>query len=130
MEYYKQGKTEDFVKLLEAARIDGNLDYRDHEKDQMTCLDTLAAYYVQQARKEKNKDAKKELITQATLLYTMADKIIMYDQVREKTFAQMVDGGNMVLRPGYEPLLLFAFSEPFVGQSLFLSAGRRQDGPG
>lgn len=84
LEYYKQGKTEDFVKLLEAARIDGNLDYRDHEKDQMTCLDTLAAYYVQQARKEKNKDAKKELITQATLLYTMADKIIMYDQVRKK----------------------------------------------
>lgn len=83
LEYYKQGKTEDFVKLLEAARIDGNLDYRDHEKDQMTCLDTLAAYYVQQARKEKNKDAKKELITQATLLYTMADKIIMYDQVRK-----------------------------------------------
>ncbi|XP_034383282.1 RNA polymerase-associated protein CTR9 homolog isoform X2 [Cyclopterus lumpus] len=80
LEYFKQGKTEDFVKLLEAARIDGNLDYRDHEKDQMTCLDTLAAYYVQQARKEKNKDAKKELITQATLLYTMADKIIMYDQ--------------------------------------------------
>lgn len=50
----------------------------------MTCLDTLAAYYVQQARKEKNKDAKKELITQATLLYTMADKIIMYDQVWKK----------------------------------------------
>ena len=47
----------------------------------MTCLDTLAAYYVQQARKEKNKDNKKDLITQATLLYTMADKIIMYDQV-------------------------------------------------
>lgn len=70
------------MKLLEAARIDGNLDYRDHEKDQMTCLDTLAAYYVQQARKEKNKDNKKELITQATLLYTMADKIIMYDQVK------------------------------------------------
>ncbi|EPY74710.1 hypothetical protein CB1_001907003 [Camelus ferus] len=80
LEYYKQGKTEEFVKLLEAARIDGNLDYRDHEKDQMTCLDTLAAYYVQQARKEKNKDNKKDLITQATLLYTMADKIIMYDQ--------------------------------------------------
>ncbi|XP_074121882.1 RNA polymerase-associated protein CTR9 homolog [Sminthopsis crassicaudata] len=79
-EYYKQGKTEDFVKLLEAARIDGNLNYEDHKKDQMTCLDTLAAYYVQQARKEKNKDNRKELITQATLLYTMADKIIMYDQ--------------------------------------------------
>lgn len=91
LEYYKQGKTEDFVKLLEAARIDGNLDYRDHEKDQMTCLDTLAAYYVQQARKEKNKDAKKELITQATLLYTMADKIIMYDQVSETSVTAAAD---------------------------------------
>ncbi|XP_006885655.1 PREDICTED: RNA polymerase-associated protein CTR9 homolog [Elephantulus edwardii] len=83
LEYYKQGKTEEFVKLLEAARIGGNLDSRDHEKDQMTCLDTLAAYYVQQARKEKNKDSKKDLITQATLLYTMADKIIMYDQNKQ-----------------------------------------------
>lgn len=93
LEYYKQGKTEDFVKLLEAARIDGNLDYRDHEKDQMTCLDTLAAYYVQQARKEKNKDVKKELITQATLLYTMADKIIMYDQVRKLAAGAEVNWG-------------------------------------
>ncbi|XP_013907153.1 PREDICTED: RNA polymerase-associated protein CTR9 homolog [Thamnophis sirtalis] len=95
LEYYKQGKTEDFVKLLEAARIDGNLDYRDHEKDQMTCLDTLAAYYVQQARKEKNKDNKKELITQATLLYTMADKIIMYDQ------ADSIKNGVQLLSRAY-----------------------------
>lgn len=76
--------------MLEAARIDGNLDYRDHEKDQMTCLDTLAAYYVQQARKEKNKDNKKDLITQATLLYTMADKIIMYDQVNKSDFFEFM----------------------------------------
>ena len=48
----------------------------------MTCLDTLAAYYVQQARSEKNKDRRTELFMQATQLYTMADKIIMYDQVR------------------------------------------------
>ena len=47
----------------------------------MTCLDTLAAYYVQQARSEKNKDRRTELFMQATQLYTMADKIIMYDQV-------------------------------------------------
>lgn len=91
----------------------------------MTCLDTLAAYYVQQARKEKNKDAKKELITQATLLYTMADKIIMYDQVCKKMFAQFDDGGNTVSLQGYKPLLPWVSSEPFVGQSLFLSAGRR-----
>ncbi|XP_066276427.1 RNA polymerase-associated protein CTR9 homolog isoform X1 [Branchiostoma lanceolatum] len=80
LEYYKQGKAQDFVKILEAARTDANHDYRNHEIDQMKSLDTLAAYYVQQARKEKNKDRKKELFTQATLLYTMADKIIMYDQ--------------------------------------------------
>jgi len=47
----------------------------------MTCLDTLAAYYVAQARLEKNKDRRTELFMQATQLYTMADKIIMYDQV-------------------------------------------------
>lgn len=47
----------------------------------MRALDMLAAYYVQEANREKNKDRKKELFTKATLLYTTADKIIMYDQV-------------------------------------------------
>ncbi len=47
----------------------------------MLVLDTLAAYYVQQARKDKNKDQKRELFTKATQLYTTADKIIMLDQV-------------------------------------------------
>ena len=46
----------------------------------MRALDTLAAYYVQLAHREKNKERKKEMFTQATLLYTTADKIIMYDQ--------------------------------------------------
>ena len=46
----------------------------------MKALDTLAAHYVQLAHKEKNKDKQRELFTQATLLYTTADKIIMYDQ--------------------------------------------------
>ena len=48
----------------------------------MKALDTLAAYYVQQANQEKNKVKNRELFTKATLLYTTADKIIMYDQVR------------------------------------------------
>lgn len=47
----------------------------------MRALDMLAAYYVQKANHEKNKDTKRELFTKATLLYTTADKIIMYDQV-------------------------------------------------
>lgn len=47
----------------------------------MKTLDILAGYYVQLANKEKiNKDKKRELFTKATLLYTTADKIIMYDQ--------------------------------------------------
>lgn len=45
----------------------------------MKQLDTLAAYYVQQTKKEKKADRKRELFTKATLLYTTADKIIMYN---------------------------------------------------
>jgi hypothetical protein len=82
LEYYKQGKIDDFIRILEASRLDANVDYRDYEKDQMRALDMLAAYYVQEANREKNKDKKRELFTKATLLYTTADKIIMYDQVR------------------------------------------------
>jgi len=80
LEYYKQGKVEDFEKLLEKARGDANLNYKEHEKDQMICLDTLAAFYVQTARDEKNKERRTDLFMKATQLYTMADKIIMYDQ--------------------------------------------------
>lgn len=49
----------------------------------MAALDKLSAYYVQQANKEKDRDKKKELYTKATLLFSTADKIIMYDLVRK-----------------------------------------------
>lgn len=68
------------MNLLECARIEANIDYRDFEKDQMRCYDMLAAYYVQGAHREKSKDKKRELSMKATNLYTTADKIIMYDQ--------------------------------------------------
>lgn len=42
---------------------DANRNYRDSDKGRMVCLDTLAAFYVQQARKERNKETKKELFT-------------------------------------------------------------------
>ena len=67
--------------MLESSRTEASLDYANYEKDQMTAFDSLAAHYVQLAHREKNKDRKRELFTQATLLYTTADKIIMYDQV-------------------------------------------------
>ena len=81
LEYYKQGFINDFVKILDASHTAAGLDYPNFERDQMRALDTLAAYYVQKGHREKNKDKKKELFTQATLLYTTADRIIMYDQV-------------------------------------------------
>lgn len=56
----------------------------------MTTYDSLAAYYVHKAHKEKDKEKKSKLFTQATLLYTTADKIIMYDQV-ERNFICLVD---------------------------------------
>ena len=65
--------------LLEASRTDASLNYADYERDQMQALDTLAAYYVKKANKEKNRDKKRELFAQATVLYTNADKIIMYE---------------------------------------------------
>lgn len=36
VEYYKQKKEEDFVRILEASRTDANTMYRDSEKDQVT----------------------------------------------------------------------------------------------
>jgi len=76
------GQVELFVRMLEMARSEASLAYPNYEKDQMTAFDSLAAHYVQLAHAEKNKERKRELFTQATLLYTTADKIIMYDQVQ------------------------------------------------
>ena len=86
VEYNNQNKIVDFVKVLESSRTESNMNYKDSEKDQMKALDTLAAHYVQQANREKNKDKKRELFTKATHLYTTADKIIMYDQVKKIYF--------------------------------------------
>jgi len=80
VEYYRQGKVKDFVKILDTSLRSGDTNYDGFEKDQMRAYDTLAAYYVQEANKEKNKDRKREFFTKATQLYTTADKIIMYDQ--------------------------------------------------
>ncbi|GFR23747.1 RNA polymerase-associated protein CTR9 homolog [Trichonephila clavata] len=79
LEYYRQGKHADFVKILDVSRTEANIDYPNMERDQMAALDKLSAYYVQQASKEKDREKKRELFTKATLLYTTADKIIMYD---------------------------------------------------
>ncbi|KAI1309430.1 RNA polymerase-associated protein CTR9 -like protein [Halotydeus destructor] len=91
IEYYKQSKEDDFVRILEQStekvmqhmeqpRKDSSSNYPDFERDQMRALDTLAAFYVKVANKEKNRDKKKEFFSKANHLYTTADKIVMYDE--------------------------------------------------
>ena len=78
--YYKQNKLHDFVLLLENCLKDASFDYPEQEKDKMIALDRLAAHFVRQGRKEKNRENRKKHFAKATSLYTQADKIIMYDQ--------------------------------------------------
>eukprot|EP00118_Oscarella_pearsei_P009930 m.58713 g.58713 ORF g.58713 m.58713 type:complete len:1092 (+) comp34825_c0_seq5:588-3863(+) len=98
-QYYKQNRHEDFARILESCRPGdaADINYPNHETDQMTALDSLAAHYVQKARQEKNKDAKKDHLTQATILYTLADKIIMYDQrhVLGRAYFCLLEGDKM-----------------------------------
>lgn len=79
IEYYKQNRVSEFVHILESSRTNANTSYRNHEKDMLKALDTLAAYYVQQANREKNKERKRDYCSRATVLYTSADRISMYD---------------------------------------------------
>ncbi|KAK0406995.1 hypothetical protein QR680_018937 [Steinernema hermaphroditum] len=78
--YYTAGEVNTFIRLLEICDGGASQDYRDLEKDQMRALDTLAAYYVQAGSNTRDKAKRKELFTEATVLYTTADKISMYDQ--------------------------------------------------
>lgn len=104
------------------SRTDANFNYKDSEKDQMKALDTLAAYYVQQANQEKNKDKKRELFTKATLLYTTADKIIMYDQVKT------IDLFNMVNIVEFNGTLVFILQNHLLGRAYFcLLEGDKMD---
>lgn len=86
IEYYKQEKDDDFVRILEecAERVQSHQlndsNFQESEKDQMRALDTLAAYYVKMANKEKIRDKRREYFQKATHLYTIADKIVMYEQ--------------------------------------------------
>jgi RNA polymerase-associated protein CTR9 len=66
--YYKQNKINDFVHILESSRTNANTNYKNHDKDMLKGLDTLAAHYVQQANKEKNKELKKEYCLKVFIL--------------------------------------------------------------
>jgi len=79
-EYFRQGRKDDFVKILTRSLESPTDKYDGFDEDQMNAYDMLAAYFVQEANKEKNRDKKRELFMKSTLLYTTADKILMYDK--------------------------------------------------
>nr|XP_042900855.1 RNA polymerase-associated protein CTR9 homolog isoform X3 [Parasteatoda tepidariorum] len=97
LEYYRQGKVQDFVKILDVSRTEANIDYPNMERDQMAALDKLAVYYAQQGNKEKDREKKRELFTKATLLFTTADKIIMYDleHLLGRAYLCLLEGDKM-----------------------------------
>uniref|UniRef100_A0A914ZB19 Tetratricopeptide repeat protein n=2 Tax=Panagrolaimus superbus TaxID=310955 RepID=A0A914ZB19_9BILA len=73
--YYRLELYDDFVYFLEKAEKKKT----DQTKDQMRCMDLLAAYYVKKGRSFRNEKERKELFGKATVLYTTADKLMMYD---------------------------------------------------
>ncbi|CAF3361322.1 unnamed protein product [Rotaria socialis] len=104
LEYYRQDKEKDFVEILKSAcneinnqRQQQTTGQRAQEADQMRCLDTLAAYYVKRGHREKAKEKKREYFTQATLLYTHADKILMYDlnHLLGRAYICLLEGDKM-----------------------------------
>ncbi|CAD5235236.1 unnamed protein product [Bursaphelenchus xylophilus] len=79
--YYRKGRYNDFTYLLNPETQKGAFtDYQSNERDQMRSLDMMAAYYVQKGSQEKSIEARKQWFLEATVLYSAADKIIMYDQ--------------------------------------------------
>ena len=69
-----------FANLETGPPTDPVLAYQDYERDEMKAMDILASYYVKLANKEKNRDKKREYFQKASHLFTVADKIIMYEQ--------------------------------------------------
>jgi RNA polymerase-associated protein CTR9 len=73
--YYRLKRYDEFVFLLEKAEKKKT----DQTKEQMRCMDLLAAYYVKKGRSFRNEKERKEYFSKATVLYTTADKLMMYD---------------------------------------------------
>ena len=79
LECYRREKYQFFEKILEDAHKMADTNYKDSKEDQMQLYDALAAFYVQQATKEKKSERRREMFTKATQYYIDADKINMYN---------------------------------------------------
>ena len=54
-------------KAISLFRTEANIDYPKADEDQMKQLDTLAAYYVKMANKEKKHERKRDLYTKVRI---------------------------------------------------------------
>ncbi|CAL2036808.1 unnamed protein product [Caenorhabditis brenneri] len=79
LEYYRQGRVDPFMTILESAGSRAGLEYIGVKQDQMRALDILAAYWMTQGYREKTKDKKQDFFSKATVLFNTADKIAMYE---------------------------------------------------
>lgn len=99
---------EDFVRILEGCmeRIlayletsvrDPSISHTEYERDMVRALDTLAAYHVKLGSKCKNRDKRREHFQRASHLFTLGDKICMYDQnhLLCKAYFCMLEGDKM-----------------------------------
>ncbi|CAG0895273.1 unnamed protein product [Cyprideis torosa] len=77
--YYKKSDFPNFLKVLLRARSDSRQDYDGHEQDQLQAFDMQACFHVQEASKERDKDRKRDMFQQASDLFTLGDKISMYN---------------------------------------------------
>lgn len=116
MEYYKRKKYVAFIGLLESSQHYAHLEYKNSNKDQMRALDLLAAYYMQMAVRENNKDIRCKLFSRASQFYSTADNIIMYDTVSILLF-------NVFFLNSSEYFIYFA--ESSTGSSLLALIRRR-----
>ncbi|CAB3402035.1 unnamed protein product [Caenorhabditis bovis] len=77
--YYRHKRYSTFLYVLEKAGTLAGLEYAGVQTDQMRALDILAAYWMDQGYKEKNKEKRYDLFNKATVLFNTADKISMYE---------------------------------------------------
>lgn len=78
LEYFKQGKTDQFKQILfegTSPEIDEIEVYRDKKGDRIALLNTLAAFYTQLGRQEKDKARRDDYFEQATSHYNKAVRV-------------------------------------------------------
>lgn len=83
----------DYLRIMESARKSAN---QTNQKDVLILLNSLGAFYLKQASKDKSKEAQRKLLADATLVYTTGDKISMSDTCHlvGRAYLCLLEGGK------------------------------------